>query len=147
MIFSTVPWNYPGLSNKGTTTSPFTIVFYEVGSSRSFGIHCHLYQILRYYTSPHQMPPPLSSTLSSSLLSSPLATTPFSRAHAFCTPLLQPNLHLTPLPCSHGLRMAVCRYRHCLRPVASVRSVLGVVSWAVGRFGAGCRILLAFQIR
>ncbi|OBZ67136.1 putative amino-acid permease PB1C11.02 [Grifola frondosa] len=27
-----VPWNYPNLSNKTTTTSPFTIVFQEVGS-------------------------------------------------------------------------------------------------------------------
>ena len=28
-----VPWDYPGLSNKTTTTSPFTIVFKEIGSS------------------------------------------------------------------------------------------------------------------
>lgn len=28
-----VPWDYPNLSNKTTTTSPFTIVFKRVGSS------------------------------------------------------------------------------------------------------------------
>jgi len=28
-----VPWDYPGLSNKSTTTSPFTIVFQEMGYS------------------------------------------------------------------------------------------------------------------
>ncbi|OCH92502.1 hypothetical protein OBBRIDRAFT_886232 [Obba rivulosa] len=28
-----VPWNYPGLSNRTTTTSPFTIVFKEAGST------------------------------------------------------------------------------------------------------------------
>ena len=28
-----VPWNYPNLSNKSTTTSPFTIVFKEIGST------------------------------------------------------------------------------------------------------------------
>jgi len=27
-----VPWNYPGLSNKTTTTSPFTIIFQQAGS-------------------------------------------------------------------------------------------------------------------
>jgi AAT family amino acid transporter len=31
-----VPWDYPNLSNKTTTTSPFTIVFREAGSSMSF---------------------------------------------------------------------------------------------------------------
>lgn len=30
---SLVPWNYPGLSNRTTTTSPFTIVFKQAGSS------------------------------------------------------------------------------------------------------------------
>jgi hypothetical protein len=28
-----VPWDYPNLSNASTTTSPFTIVFKEAGSS------------------------------------------------------------------------------------------------------------------
>lgn len=28
-----VPWDYPDLSNRSTTTSPFTIVFKEAGSS------------------------------------------------------------------------------------------------------------------
>ncbi|EMD33590.1 hypothetical protein CERSUDRAFT_107939 [Gelatoporia subvermispora B] len=28
-----VPWNYPGLSNRSTTTSPFTIVFQQAGST------------------------------------------------------------------------------------------------------------------
>jgi amino acid transporter, AAT family len=28
-----VPWDYPNLSNRSTTTSPFTIVFKEAGSS------------------------------------------------------------------------------------------------------------------
>jgi len=28
----TVPWDYPNLSNKSTTTSPFTIVFAQAGS-------------------------------------------------------------------------------------------------------------------
>ncbi|KIY71117.1 hypothetical protein CYLTODRAFT_487487 [Cylindrobasidium torrendii FP15055 ss-10] len=32
LIGLNVPWNYPNLSNKSTTTSPFTIVFQEVGS-------------------------------------------------------------------------------------------------------------------
>ncbi|EIN12074.1 hypothetical protein PUNSTDRAFT_99476 [Punctularia strigosozonata HHB-11173 SS5] len=32
LIGLNVPWNYPGLSNKTTTTSPFTIVFKEAGS-------------------------------------------------------------------------------------------------------------------
>ncbi|KAG5350497.1 hypothetical protein C0989_010804 [Termitomyces sp. Mn162] len=31
--FSEVPWNYPNLSNKSITTSPFTIIFREAGSS------------------------------------------------------------------------------------------------------------------
>lgn len=29
-----VPWDYPNLSNKSTTTSPFTLVFKEIGSSK-----------------------------------------------------------------------------------------------------------------
>lgn len=33
LIGLNVPWDYPNLSNKSTTTSPFTIVFYEVGSN------------------------------------------------------------------------------------------------------------------
>ena len=33
---SLVPWNYPNLSNKTITTSPFTIVFREAGSSMDF---------------------------------------------------------------------------------------------------------------
>ncbi|KAF9814582.1 hypothetical protein IEO21_05040 [Rhodonia placenta] len=33
LIGLNVPWDYPGLSNKSTTTSPFTIVFKEVGSN------------------------------------------------------------------------------------------------------------------
>lgn len=32
-MFLTVPYNYPNLSNRSTTTSPFTIVFYEAGSN------------------------------------------------------------------------------------------------------------------
>ena len=28
-----VPWDYPNLSNRSTTTSPFTIVFKAAGSS------------------------------------------------------------------------------------------------------------------
>lgn len=35
LIFSTVPWNYPNLSNESITTSPFTIVFKLAGSSTS----------------------------------------------------------------------------------------------------------------
>jgi AAT family amino acid transporter len=31
----TVPWDYPNLSNKSVTTSPFTIVFKQFGSSPS----------------------------------------------------------------------------------------------------------------
>lgn len=34
-IIRLVPWDYPNLSNKSTTTSPFTIVFSEIGSSTS----------------------------------------------------------------------------------------------------------------
>ena len=30
-----VPYTYPGLSNKSTTTSPFTIIFQMAGSSRT----------------------------------------------------------------------------------------------------------------
>lgn len=33
LIGFNVPWNYPGLSNRTTTTSPFTIVFREAGSN------------------------------------------------------------------------------------------------------------------
>ncbi|KZT08438.1 uncharacterized protein LAESUDRAFT_723957 [Laetiporus sulphureus 93-53] len=33
LIGLNVPWNYPGLSNRTTTTSPFTIVFKEAGSN------------------------------------------------------------------------------------------------------------------
>ncbi|EPQ57673.1 hypothetical protein GLOTRDRAFT_74590 [Gloeophyllum trabeum ATCC 11539] len=33
LIGLNVPWDYPGLSNKSTTTSPFTIVFKEAGST------------------------------------------------------------------------------------------------------------------
>ncbi|KAI0686852.1 amino acid permease-domain-containing protein [Cytidiella melzeri] len=33
LIGLNVPWDYPNLSNKSTTTSPFTIVFKEVGSN------------------------------------------------------------------------------------------------------------------
>ncbi|KAH9832274.1 amino acid permease-domain-containing protein [Rhodofomes roseus] len=33
LIGLNVPWNYPGLSNRSTTTSPFTLVFKEVGSN------------------------------------------------------------------------------------------------------------------
>ncbi|KAF9528497.1 amino acid permease-domain-containing protein [Crepidotus variabilis] len=33
LIGLNVPWNYPNLSNKSTTTSPFTIVFKEIGSN------------------------------------------------------------------------------------------------------------------
>ncbi|KZT65962.1 hypothetical protein DAEQUDRAFT_675950 [Daedalea quercina L-15889] len=33
LIGLNVPWNYPGLSTSSTTTSPFTIVFKEVGST------------------------------------------------------------------------------------------------------------------
>ncbi|KDQ49380.1 hypothetical protein JAAARDRAFT_187084 [Jaapia argillacea MUCL 33604] len=33
LIGLNVPWNYPDLSNRSTTTSPFTIVFREAGSS------------------------------------------------------------------------------------------------------------------
>ncbi|KAG6813772.1 hypothetical protein H0H92_007724 [Tricholoma furcatifolium] len=33
MIGLNVPWDYPNLSNKTTTTSPFTIIFKEVGSN------------------------------------------------------------------------------------------------------------------
>ncbi|PCH43551.1 hypothetical protein WOLCODRAFT_138428 [Wolfiporia cocos MD-104 SS10] len=33
LIGLNVPWSYPGLSNKTTTTSPFTIVFREAGSN------------------------------------------------------------------------------------------------------------------
>lgn len=29
-----VPWDYPNLSNKSTTTSPFTIVFAQAGSRK-----------------------------------------------------------------------------------------------------------------
>ncbi|EKM54159.1 uncharacterized protein PHACADRAFT_97068 [Phanerochaete carnosa HHB-10118-sp] len=35
LIGLNVPWDYPGLSNKTTTTSPFTIVFKEIGSNAS----------------------------------------------------------------------------------------------------------------
>lgn len=31
-----VPWDYPNLSNKSTTTSPFTIVFTQAGSREHF---------------------------------------------------------------------------------------------------------------
>ncbi|KAI0082044.1 hypothetical protein K474DRAFT_1655974 [Panus rudis PR-1116 ss-1] len=33
LIGLNVPWDYPNLSNKSTTTSPFTIVFSEIGST------------------------------------------------------------------------------------------------------------------
>ncbi|KAF5385971.1 hypothetical protein D9615_002336 [Tricholomella constricta] len=33
LIGLNVPWDYPNLSNKSTTTSPFTIIFQEVGST------------------------------------------------------------------------------------------------------------------
>lgn len=33
MATRSVPWDYPNLSNKSTTTSPFTIVFSEIGST------------------------------------------------------------------------------------------------------------------
>ncbi|KAF8070371.1 amino acid permease-domain-containing protein [Lyophyllum atratum] len=33
LIGLNVPWNYPNLSNKSTTTSPFTIIFQEAGST------------------------------------------------------------------------------------------------------------------
>ncbi|KAI0322347.1 amino acid permease/ SLC12A domain-containing protein [Amylostereum chailletii] len=33
LIGLNVPWDYPNLSNKDTTTSPFTLVFYAVGSN------------------------------------------------------------------------------------------------------------------
>ena len=36
MTRHSVPWNYPNLSNKTTTTSPFTIIFKEAGSSTRF---------------------------------------------------------------------------------------------------------------
>ena len=32
-VLTTVPWDYPNLSNKDVTTSPFTIVFKQFGSS------------------------------------------------------------------------------------------------------------------
>ena len=32
-VLTTVPWDYPNLSNKSATTSPFTIVFKQFGSS------------------------------------------------------------------------------------------------------------------
>jgi AAT family amino acid transporter len=35
----TVPWDYPNLSNKTTSTSPFTIVFEKVGSSVYFSAY------------------------------------------------------------------------------------------------------------
>lgn len=41
----TVPYTYPGLSNKETTTSPFTIVFQMAGSSR-FGPHVDFCRLL-----------------------------------------------------------------------------------------------------
>ncbi|KAI0930648.1 hypothetical protein AcV5_007307 [Taiwanofungus camphoratus] len=33
LIGLNIPWNYPGLSNRTTTTSPFTLVFKEAGSN------------------------------------------------------------------------------------------------------------------
>ena len=36
--FGIVPYNYPNLSNRSTTTSPFTIVFREAGSSTSLHV-------------------------------------------------------------------------------------------------------------
>ncbi|KAH9920102.1 amino acid permease/ SLC12A domain-containing protein [Fomitopsis serialis] len=33
LIGLNIPWNYPGLSTRSTTTSPFTLVFKEVGSN------------------------------------------------------------------------------------------------------------------
>ena len=35
-VLTTVPWDYPNLSNKSATTSPFTIVFKQFGSSPSY---------------------------------------------------------------------------------------------------------------
>lgn len=35
LIGLNVPWDYPGLANKSTTTSPFTIVFKQIGSNVS----------------------------------------------------------------------------------------------------------------
>jgi AAT family amino acid transporter len=35
-VLTTVPWDYPNLSNKSATTSPFTIVFKQFGSSACF---------------------------------------------------------------------------------------------------------------
>ena len=34
-----VPYTYPNLSNRSTTTSPFTIVFFEAGSSAYLATH------------------------------------------------------------------------------------------------------------
>ena len=33
LVLTVVPWDYPNLSNKSATTSPFTIVFRQFGSS------------------------------------------------------------------------------------------------------------------
>lgn len=35
LIGLNVPWDYPNLSNRAAATSPFTIVFTQIGSSRS----------------------------------------------------------------------------------------------------------------
>lgn len=35
IVVHIVPWNYPDLSNRSTTTSPFTLVFTQAGSSQS----------------------------------------------------------------------------------------------------------------
>ena len=37
-----VPYTYPNLSNKTTTTSPFTIVFTSVGSSTPSQSQCYI---------------------------------------------------------------------------------------------------------
>jgi hypothetical protein len=42
VLTSSVPWDYPNLSNKSTTTSPFTIVFKQAGSS--------MFLVMRFYT-------------------------------------------------------------------------------------------------
>ncbi|EJD52884.1 hypothetical protein AURDEDRAFT_180498 [Auricularia subglabra TFB-10046 SS5] len=38
LIGLNVPWNYPNLSNKSITTSPFTIVFKEIGSNAAASV-------------------------------------------------------------------------------------------------------------
>jgi hypothetical protein len=136
-----VPWDYPGLSNKTATTSPFTIVFKQFGSSASPKTS----YIAPNIPSPQ---PPLHPFMNAVVLSS----VDFCwQSCAFCwhTGALRacrkpPMRH----PCSRGRRAEASRFPRCLLTSSFSAAVFWqLVHRAAVSYGHGYRISLAYLTR